>query len=89
MENIGLNPDIIVNQLLSNQVTHVVWLPDTETSFMYNKILANPCLDIVQVCREGEAIAVGIGLWVGGKNPVVMVQNTGFFEFFFESLRDL
>ena len=32
------------------------------------------------VCREGEAIAVAVGLMLGGKEPVVVHQNTGFFE---------
>jgi len=34
----------------------------------------------VQVCREGEAIGVATGLLLGGKNPVVLHQSTGFFE---------
>ena len=25
-------------------------------------------------------MAIAAGLWIGGKNPVVIVQNTGFFE---------
>ena len=31
-------------------------------------------------CREGESIAIAAGVWVGGKNPVVLIQNTGMFE---------
>jgi len=37
-------------------------------------------LTLVGVCREGEAIAIAAGLMLGGKEPVVMHQNTGFFE---------
>jgi sulfopyruvate decarboxylase TPP-binding subunit len=31
-------------------------------------------------CWEGESIAIAAGVWVGGKNPVVLIQNTGMFE---------
>ena len=37
-------------------------------------------MDLVPVCREGETMAIAAGLWVGGKKPVVLIQNTGIFE---------
>lgn len=60
-------------------VTHVVSLPSTETSGLY-EVLAESKLRLVPICREGEAIAIAAGLYCGGQKPVVMVQNTGFFE---------
>jgi sulfopyruvate decarboxylase TPP-binding subunit len=36
--------------------------------------------NLVPVCREGEAIAVAVGLMLGGKEPVVVHQNTGFLD---------
>ena len=70
----------VVNQLTSCGVTHVVWLPDTESKFMYDAIGAEPSLTLVPICREGEGPAVAVGLIAGGKKPVVLIQNTGFFE---------
>ena len=70
----------VVNQLKQAGVTHVVWLPDTESKFMYDAIQAEPSVTLVPVCREGEAPAVAVGLIAGGKKPVVLIQNTGFFE---------
>ena len=75
-----LHPDSIIGELKKNQVTHVVWLPDSETNFMYHRLLADPDLDLVRVCREGETMAIAAGLWVGGKKPVVLIQNTGVME---------
>jgi sulfopyruvate decarboxylase TPP-binding subunit len=75
-----LTPGAILGQLHKNEVSHVVWLPDSETGLMFEEMLADPTLHIVQICREGESMAVAAGLWVGGKRPVVMIQNTGFFE---------
>ncbi len=70
----------VVEQLRRCGITHVVWLPDTESKFMYDAIQAEPSLTLVPVCREGETMAIACGLYIGGKNPVVLIQNTGFFE---------
>ena len=80
MEEPRLTPSAIIGQLRDNGVTHVVWLPDTETSFMYERMVADQDIRIVPICREGESMAVAAGLWAGGKKPVVMIQNTGLFE---------
>ena len=75
-----IHPAAIINELKKNGVTHVVWLPDSETNFMYELLTGDPSLDLVPVCREGETMAIAAGLWVGGKKPVVLIQNTGIFE---------
>ena len=75
-----LHPPALISELKKNGITHIVWLPDSETNFMYQMLLAEPSLDLVPVCREGETMAIAAGLWVGGKKPVVLIQNTGMFE---------
>jgi len=47
---------------------------------MYDTMMSQHEIALVPVCREGEAIAIAAGLTLGGKNPVVLHQNTGFFE---------
>lgn len=75
-----LHPAAVVEELKKNDITHVVWLPDSETNFMYQLLTGEPSLDLVPVCREGETMAIAAGLWVGGKRPIVLIQNTGIFE---------
>ena len=75
-----LTPAAVLGQFTKNRVSHVVWLPDSETNFMYHHMVADPDLRLVPVCREGETMAIAAGLWVGGKRPVVLIQNTGLFE---------
>ena len=79
-QDVVLHPAAIVEELKKNNFTHVVWLPDSETNFMYHLLESEPSLDLVPVCREGETMAIAAGLWVGGKKPVVLIQNTGIFE---------
>ena len=75
-----LHPQAIIDVLKRNNFSHVVWLPDSETNFLYHLLIAEPSLDLVPVCREGETMAIAAGLWVGGKKPVVLIQNTGVME---------
>jgi sulfopyruvate decarboxylase TPP-binding subunit len=75
-----LTPTPIIEPFKKNGVTHVIWLPDSETNFMYELMTKEEELKIVPVCREGESMAIAAGVWVGGKKPVVLIQNTGMFE---------
>ena len=75
-----LTPPPIIDQFKQNDVTHVIWLPDSETNFMYELMTREEGLKIVPVCREGESMAIAAGIWVGGQKPVVLIQNTGMFE---------
>lgn len=61
-------------------ITHVVWLPDGEANFIHDALDQAAGLKFVQVCREGEILAIAAGLIIGGAEPIVMMQNTGFFE---------
>lgn len=61
-------------------VTHVVWLPDSSLGTWEGPLAASSKLRLVRVCREGEAWALAAGLYLGGARPVVVMQNTGFFE---------
>jgi sulfopyruvate decarboxylase subunit alpha len=70
---------LIVEAMQQCGVSHVVWLPDSESRFMYDALRAST-LKLVPVCREGEAFGIAAGLHLGGKTPVVLIQNTGLFE---------
>ena len=80
MEEPRLTPRAVLDQIHANGVTHVVWLPDSETDFMYNEMVSDPKFKMVPVSREAESMAVAAGLWVGGQRPMVIIQNTGLLE---------
>ena len=79
-QEVILHPSSVVAELKKNNISHVVWLPDSETNFMFQLLTNEPTLDLVPVCREGETMAIAAGLWVGGNRPIVLIQNTGIFE---------
>jgi len=61
-------------------VTHVVTVPDSTIGKWGDAIAQTDGIDLVRVCREGEAWAVAAGLYFGGARPVVLIQCTGLFE---------
>jgi sulfopyruvate decarboxylase TPP-binding subunit len=70
----------IAATLAELDVTHVVWLPDSLLGTWESAIESHPALQLVRVCREGEAWVIAAGLYLGGKRPIVVMQSTGFFE---------
>jgi len=79
-KNVSLTTERTIEELEKCGITHVVCLPDSASLFLYNAIKRKPEFTLVPVCREGEAIAIAAGLLLGGKQPIVMHQNTDFFE---------
>ena len=70
----------IVDALVELKVTHVIWIPDTTTGSWEPALESCSHFQLIRVCREGEAWALAGGLLIGGSLPIVLIQNTGFFE---------
>lgn len=71
----------VVAALMDCGVTHIVWVPDSELGTWESALVAAaPRLQLIRVCREGEAFGVAAGLLLGGAKPVVVIQCTGLFE---------
>ncbi len=70
----------VVEALKACGITHVVWLPDTELGRWDQALASAPGIQLVRVCREGEAFSIAAGLYLGGKRPIVLIQCTGLFE---------
>jgi sulfopyruvate decarboxylase TPP-binding subunit len=80
LDSKSLTAERVLDELKKCGITHIVWLADSEARFMYDAMMSQNDITLVPICREGEAIAIAAGLTLGGKKPVVLHQNTGFFE---------
>jgi len=69
----------LVDLLQSLGVTHLVTVPDN-TSAPILQVAETEAIRLLYATREGEAIALASGLWLGGALPAVLIQNTGFLE---------
>ena len=69
-EEANLSPEIVLAEMKKNGITHVVWLPDSETNWLYLLMKAEPSLTLVAVPREGLAFSAAAGIHVGGGKPL-------------------
>lgn len=69
-----------VHALVQLGVSHVVGIPDNTSGALFHETVRHPTLRLVTATREGEAIAIASGLWLGGASPLVVIQNTGLLE---------
>src|SRR3954451_8123004 len=72
--------DQIASLLSEVGVTHVITVPDSTIGRWEKAIEQSGRIRLVRVCREGEAWQCAAGLYLGGANPLVMIQCTGLFE---------
>jgi sulfopyruvate decarboxylase subunit alpha len=76
----ALSPETVMRQMKQNGVSDVVWLPDSETNWLFLLMNADPDLRLVGVTREGHACSIAAGLFAGGRKPMMLIQNTGMME---------
>lgn len=70
----------LASLMLDIGVTHVVTLPDSTIGAWGDAMEGTDGLEVIRVCREGEAWAIAGGLYLGGAIPLVLIQCTGLFE---------
>ena len=76
----SLSPELVLAEMKKHGITHVVWLPDSETNWLYTLMKADPSITLVPVAREGLAFSCAAGIYIGGGKPVILIQNTGLME---------
>src|SRR5258707_13545802 len=75
-----LNPETVLAEMKKHAVTHVVYLPDSETNWLYLLMKADPAIRLVGVNREGHASSIAAGLWLGGAKPPILLQKPRMLE---------
>ena len=75
-----LNANKIVTALEDQGVTHIVGVPDNGSRVLFERLWEHPQIEVILTSREGEAFGLASGLYLGGATPLVLIQNTGFFE---------
>lgn len=71
---------LVLDSLCRHGVTDVVSLPDNSSAALLARLRESTEIRLLSVTREGEAFALAAGLWIGGRNPLVLIQNTGLLE---------
>src|SRR4051794_41690419 len=76
----ALSPETVLAQITQNGVTDIVWLPDSETNWLYLLMKAEKSLRLIGVNREGHACSIAAGLAAGGRKPLILIQNNRMIE---------
>ena len=70
----------IIAALERHGVTHVLGVPDNGSCVLYERLWDHDTIEVILTSREGEAYGLASGLYLGGAQPLVLIQNTGFLE---------
>lgn len=68
---------IVLAGLKEAGIDFVVSLPDSALKELNQLVKDDPDLPYVPVCNEGDGIAICGGAWLGGKRPVMLMENSG------------
>jgi sulfopyruvate decarboxylase TPP-binding subunit len=60
-------------------VSHILTVPDTHQKTLLASLAADPALTTLTLTTEDEALGVNAGMWIGGTEALVIIQNVGFF----------
>ncbi len=69
--------DTISDSFQEHNFSPFIAVPCSFLKPLINHVIDSSKLDYIGANNEGEAVAIGAGAWLGGKNPVVMFQNSG------------
>jgi sulfopyruvate decarboxylase TPP-binding subunit len=75
----GVSADAIAAELEALRITHVVCVPDSFQRTLIARWQAGTGPRFVGVCTEDEGMGVNAGLYMGGQNPMMCIQNNGIY----------
>ena len=67
-----------LNALIDSGINFAACLPDSAFKELYEPLSVESRIDYVQVANEGDGVGVCMGAWLGGRKPVLVMENSGF-----------
>lgn len=81
LESYSIPASDFVSAIQRNRVDHVLTVPDWVQLALHAQIEAGiPGVDRLNCCNENQTLTVAAGLTIGGKRPLVMMQNQGLYN---------
>jgi sulfopyruvate decarboxylase TPP-binding subunit len=74
-----IHPERIFAAIRAAGATHVVTVPDTHQRTLLRVLAQQSDVGLVSVCTEDEVLGINLGLYMGGRRPLLLMQNTGFY----------
>ena len=76
----GVDATLTTRALEELGITDAVLLPDSENAALFDSLVESEHINVITPTREGEGVAIAAGLQVGGRKPILIIQNTGLME---------
>jgi sulfopyruvate decarboxylase TPP-binding subunit len=70
---------VLHKEITKLNLKHVLTVPDTSQKTFMASLRADPVITTHTFSTEHEVIACNAGMWIGGVDALVLIQNTGFF----------
>ena len=74
---VSVSASAIVDELRKLGISHVINVPDTHQRTLLAELSRQSDIQLVTACTEDEAIAINAGLWIGGRRPILSIQQVG------------
>jgi sulfopyruvate decarboxylase TPP-binding subunit len=71
--------DVLHKAITDLGVSHILIVPDTHQKSLLASLTADNAIPMLTFSTEDEAICVNAGLWIGGAEPLLIIQNVGLF----------
>ena len=68
---------VIYSSLREAGIDFFVYLPDSANYFIQRLAAADPQVTSVSITREDEGLAIAMGAFMGGRNPVLILEASG------------
>ena len=75
----GVEADAILAEIDRLGISHVICVPDTFQRTIIARWAERDVPRLLRVCTEDEAVGINAGLYMGGENPMMCIQNNGIF----------
>lgn len=74
---LSVSASAIVHEMQALGITHVINVPDTHQRTVLAELARQSQIRVLTACTEDEAIAINAGLYIGGKRPMLSIQQVG------------
>lgn len=68
---------MIIDGLKEAGINFVTCLPESLLRPLYTMLDNDPYFEVVYVTNEGEGASIAAGAWLGGKKPILIMENSG------------
>lgn len=70
-----------IAEMRQQKVSHVVTVPDWVQLSLHAQLdLGADGIELINTCNENQAVTVGAGLTLGGRRPLLVMQNQGLYN---------